>query len=101
MSRVTCAPPATLAYDLCNETNKYLHDPSRSTSKGTGESQHLDTGIALECGVGDDTVFDGVGGTSTNRYGTEHLEYCTEDHGLTVGEGSGGHTSSPSVCDII
>jgi hypothetical protein len=62
-----------------------LHDPRGSTSKGTGESQHLDTSVTSECGIGNDTVLDGIGGTSTDRYSTEHFEYGTEDHGLSVG----------------
>lgn len=50
VSRVLCAP----------------HDPRGGTSKSAGEGEHLDTGIVLESGVGNDTILDGLGGPSTD-----------------------------------
>jgi len=42
------------------------HDPGGSTSEGTGECEHLDTGITSESRVGNDTVLDGIGSSSTD-----------------------------------
>jgi hypothetical protein len=42
------------------------HDPGGGTSEGTGEGEHLDTGVTSESRVGDDTVFDGVGSSGTD-----------------------------------
>lgn len=42
------------------------HDPGGSTSEGTGEGEHLDTGITSESRVGDNTVLDGVGSSGTD-----------------------------------
>lgn len=77
------------------------HNPGGSSREGTGESKHLNTGITAEGRVGDDTVLDGVSRASTDRDGTEHLEDGAEDHGLSVGDRSGGDTSSPGVGHII
>jgi hypothetical protein len=42
------------------------HDPGGSTSEGTGESEHLDTGVTSESRVGNDTVLDGIGSSGTD-----------------------------------
>ena len=77
------------------------HDPGRGTGEGTGEGEHLNTGVAPERGDGDDTVLDGRGGSGTDEAGTEHLEDRTEDHGLSVRDGSGGDRGGPRVGNIV
>lgn len=77
------------------------HDPGGGGGQGTGEGHHLDTGVALEGGVGNNAVLDGLGGSCADGDGAEHFEDGTEDHGLSVGDGSGRNTSCPSVGDIV
>lgn len=77
------------------------HDPGRGSGEGAGEGEHLDTGIVVEGGVGDDAVLDGLGSTGTDGDGSKHLEDGAEDHGLSVGNGSRRHTGRPSVCNIV
>jgi hypothetical protein len=62
------------------------HHPRRGTSKRNSECQHLDTGIPLESGVGNDAILDGIRSSSTNSYGAEHLEDRSKNHGLSVGD---------------
>ena len=42
------------------------HDPSGSSGESTGKGEHLYTGITSEGRVGDDTVLDGIGSSSTD-----------------------------------
>jgi len=42
------------------------HDPGGCTSEGTGESEHLDSGVTSESRVGDNTVLDGIGSSSSD-----------------------------------
>ena len=85
VSRVACAP----------------HDPDGSTCEGASESQHLDRGVVLEALVGDDAVLDGLCCSCTDGDGSHHFEYGAEDHGLAVGDGTGGHAGGPGVGDIV
>ena len=85
MSRVPCAP----------------HDPNRGTGQSAGESKHLNTSVALEGITGNNTVLDGIRSTSSDSNGTHHLEDGTQDHGLTVGDGTRRDRGSPSVGDIV
>jgi len=85
VSRMSCAP----------------HDPDGGTSQSASEGKHLNTSIATESAVGNDTVLDGVGGTGTDSDGTDHLEDGTQDHGLAVGDGAGRDRGSPSVGNIV
>jgi hypothetical protein len=68
VSRVLCAP----------------HDPDGGTGERAGKGKHLDTGVALERVVGDDTVLDGVGCTGTDSDCTYHLKDGTQNHSLAV-----------------
>ena len=77
------------------------HDPGRGGGERTSEGEHLDTGIALEGAVGDDTVLDGISSTGTDRNSSQHFENGTEDHGLSVGNGSRRDTGGPSIGDIV
>ena len=73
MGGVSCAP----------------HDPRGSGCEGTGEGKHLDTRVALECRVGNDSVLDGIGCSCTDRDGSEHFKNGPEYHRLSVGDGAG------------
>jgi hypothetical protein len=77
------------------------HDPGRSASERTGESEHLDTGILLEGRVGDDVVLNGVSRTRTDGDGTDQLEDGAQNHGLTVRDGPGGDGGSPGIRNIV
>ena len=77
------------------------HDPGGGSGKGTGESEHLNTGVILEGAVGNDAVLDSIGGTSTDSDCSKELEDSTENHSLAVGDGARGNTSSPGVGNIV
>lgn len=77
------------------------HDPGGGGGEGASEGKHLDAGIVVEGGVGDDAVLDGLGSAGTDGDGSEHLEYGTEYHGLSVGDGSRRHAGRPGVCHIV
>lgn len=85
MSRVTSAP----------------HDPGRGASQSAGECQHLDSSVSSESCRRDDTVFDGVGRTSTDGQSTEELEDESTDHGALVADGTRGHRCGPGISDIV
>lgn len=85
MSGVSCTP----------------HHPGRGSSKSTGECEHLDTGIATEGLRRNDLILNRVGSSGTHGDSSQHLKDSTEDHRLSVGDGSGGHTRCPGVCHIV
>ena len=85
MSRVASAP----------------HNPRGGGSESTGESQHLNAGVAFEGTIGNETVLDRVGSTGSDSNRSEKFEACAKDHGLSVGDTPGRDTSGPGVGDIV
>jgi len=77
------------------------HDPDGGTSQSASEGKHLNTGIALEGIVRDDSVLDGIGGTGTNSDSTNHFKDSTQNHSLAVGNRTGRNRGSPSVGNIV
>ena len=77
------------------------HNPRGGGGESTGESQHLNTGIAFEGTVGNDTVLDRVGCTGSDGDSSKKFEACAKDHGLSVGDTPGGNTGGPGVGDIV
>jgi hypothetical protein len=77
------------------------HNPGGGGSESTGESQHLDAGVAFEGTVWNDTVLDRVGGAGSDGDGSKEFEACAKDHGLSVGDTPGGDTGGPSVGNIV
>lgn len=77
------------------------HNPDRGTGRSASEGEELDSSVVSKGRVGDDTVLDRGGGSGSDSEGTGHFEDQAEDHGLAVGDGSGGNTGSPGVGDII
>jgi hypothetical protein len=77
------------------------HDPGRGSCEGTGEGQHLDTSVSLECGVRNDAVLDRVCCSGSDGDGSQHLEDGTENHCLPVGDRPRGDTGRPGVCNIV
>ena len=77
------------------------HHPRSGTGKGTGKGQHLDSGVPAKGAVGDDAVFDGIGGTGPDSDGAEHFKDGTEHHGLAIRDRAGRDRSGPCVGDIV
>lgn len=57
------------------------HNPGGSGGEGTSESKHLDAGVALEGGRGDDAVLDGLSGSGTDSDGADGFEDGRQAHG--------------------
>lgn len=77
------------------------HDPGRGGREGAGEGEHLHAGIVAKGSVGDDAVFDGLGGTRADGYGPQHLKDGAQDHGLSVGHGSRRDARRPGVGHVF
>jgi hypothetical protein len=77
------------------------HDPGGGRRESTSKSQHLNTSITLERRVGNDAVLDSIGSSGSDKDGSKHFEDGTEDHSLSVRDGSRRDTGGPGVGNIV